>query len=118
MPRVPVPVEITQDPPGHLGITWDDGHRGRYAYRTLRERCPCALCVDEWTGEGRLDPSKVPDDIHPREVGRVGAYALKFTWSDGHLTGIYTFKFLREICECDACVRARAQAAPRPGTPP
>ena len=67
MARRPVPQDITQDPPGHLGILWDDGHRGRHAYRTLRERCPCAHCVDEWTGEGRLDPSKVPDDIHPRE---------------------------------------------------
>ena len=117
MARRPVPQDITQDPPGHLGILWDDGHRGRHAYRTLRERCPCAHCVDEWTGEGRLDPSKVPDDIHPREVGRVGAYALRFTWSDGHETGIYTFTLLREICECDACARLRAHAS-KPGKAP
>lgn len=107
MPRTPVPAEITQEP-GILVIVWDDGHRGRHGFRTLRERCPCAFCVDEDTGEGRLDPRTVPQDIHPREVGRVGAYALRFTWSDGHLTGIYPFTFLRKICECEACVRARA----------
>jgi DUF971 family protein len=110
-------MEFTQDSPGYLAIIWDDGHRGRHAYRTLRERCPCALCVDEWTGEGRLDPSKVPANIHPRESGRVGAYALRFTWSDGHQTGIYTFKYLREICECDACAPEQANVS-RPGTPP
>lgn len=116
MPRSPVPTEITQEQ-GALVIVWDDGHRGRHVFRTLRERCPCAFCVDEWTGEGRLDPRTVPDDIHPREVGRVGAYALRFTWSDGHLTGIYPFIFLRKICECDACVHARAQTdAGRPAT--
>jgi DUF971 family protein len=108
--RTPVPLEIAQEPPGVLVMAWDDGHRSRHAFRTLRERCPCALCVDEWTGEQRLDPSKVPDGIHPKETGRVGAYALKFTWSDGHQTGIYTFKFLREICECDTCTRSRAGA--------
>lgn len=103
-------MEITQEPSGVLVMVWDDGHRSRHAFRMLRERCPCALCVDEWTGEQRLDPSRVPDGIHPKEIGRVGAYALKFTWSDGHLTGIYTFKFLREICECDACTQSRAVA--------
>ena len=113
MSRTPTPVEIVPEPAGVLTIVWDDGHRGRHTYRTLRERCPCALCVDEWTGEGRLDPAKVPGDIHPKEVGRVGAYALKFTWSDGHLTGIYTFKFLREICECAACTQARAENLPK-----
>ena len=111
MARTPTPVEITQELPGHLVMVWDDGHRSRHAFRTLRERCPCALCVDEWTGEGRLDPSTVSDEIHPKEVGRVGAYALRFTWSDGHLTGIYTYKFLREICECEICGRTRAGGA-------
>lgn len=92
-------------------MRWDDAHLSRHAFRMLRERCPCAVCVDEWTGEGRLDPSTVPENIHPTQIGRVGAYALRFTWSDGHQTGIYTFRLLRQICECDECARARA--APR-----
>src|SRR2546430_8491716 len=53
-------------------------YRSRYTFRTLRERCPCAFCIDEWTGDQRLDPSKVPQGIHPKEIGRVGAYALRF----------------------------------------
>jgi len=101
---MPTPAEITEDAAsGTLRITWRDGHQSRYGYRMLRQRCPCALCVDEWTGEHRLDPARVAAGIHPKEVARVGAYALRFMWSDGHGTGIYTFTFLRSICECDTC---------------
>ena len=115
MARMPVPVEIVQEPSGVLSMVWDDGHRSRHAYRTLRLLCPCALCLDEWTGQRRLDATKIPQDISPKEIGRVGAYALRFAWSDGHLTGIYTFKFLRQICECADCARAQAgEAAARP----
>jgi DUF971 family protein len=111
MARVPIPVEITQEASGSLSMTWEDGHHSRHSYRTLRQLCPCALCIDEWTGARQLDATKISQDIHPTEIGRVGAYALRFTWSDGHLTGIYTFKFLREICECEACASKRSEGA-------
>ena len=106
---MPVPTEITEDREAkQLRIAWSDGHASRYAFRRLRQACPCAMCVHEWTGEHLLDPKRVPVDIRPREIARVGAYALRFTWSDGHMTGIYTFPLLRNICECEACSTARA----------
>ena len=40
------------------------------------------------------------------EVSRgeiVGRYALRFKWSDGHETGIYSFTALRQMCQCDIC---------------
>lgn len=105
---MPTPTEIAEDRgAGELRITWSDGHLSRYTYRRLRQACPCAMCVHEWTGDRLLDPSRVPPDVRPREVGRVGAYALRFTWSDGHMTGIYTFPLLRTLCECEACAAAR-----------
>jgi DUF971 family protein len=33
----------------------------------------------------------------------VGRYAIRFHWSDGHSTGIYTFEHLRELCPCPIC---------------
>ncbi|MBI3604015.1 MAG: DUF971 domain-containing protein, partial [Nitrospirae bacterium] len=30
--------------------------------------------------------------------------ALKFTFSDGHDTGLYSYAFLRRVCQCDVCV--------------
>jgi DUF971 family protein len=29
----------------------------------------------------------------------VGRYALNFRWSDGHETGIYSFQYLRDLCD-------------------
>lgn len=108
---MPVPTEIGEDHAAReLRITWSDGHVSRYGYKRLRQACPCAMCVHEWTGERLLDPKRVPESVHPKEVARVGAYALRFTWSDGHMTGIYTFPLLRNICECEDCTRARAEA--------
>ena len=43
-----------------LEITWEEGHVGRYPYRTLRGVCPCAGCVDELTSVLRLDPNPDP----------------------------------------------------------
>jgi DUF971 family protein len=38
------------------------------------------------------------------DIELVGGYALSLKWFDGHSSGIYSFKFLRSICQCDACV--------------
>jgi len=115
MPRrsMPTPAAVQQDAATReLVVTWTDGHASRYAYRTLRQHCPCAMCVHEWTGARLLDPARVSADIYPKEIAQVGAYALRFTWSDGHATGIYTFTMLRGLCACDECTRGRASSAP------
>ena len=88
---------------GVLGIDWSDGHRGVYPVRYLRQRCPCAACVDEWTGEQRLKPDSVPLLIMVKDIEAVGRYALRFTWSDGHDTGIYSYTALRSMCQCESC---------------
>jgi ATP-binding protein involved in chromosome partitioning len=81
----------------HVEIRWSDAHDSRYAFRDLRLACPCALCVDEWTGQPRIDPKAVPMDVRPLEMRSVGRYALQFTWSDGHNSGIYTYDKLRAL---------------------
>jgi DUF971 family protein len=53
--------------------------------------------VDEWTGQGRLDPDSVPADVHPLKVEKVGRYAIQIRWSDGHESGIYPFRRLRDL---------------------
>ncbi|MGQ0811196.1 MAG: gamma-butyrobetaine hydroxylase-like domain-containing protein [Nitrospiraceae bacterium] len=88
---------------GVLGIEWSDGHQGIYPVRSLRQQCPCAACTDEWTGQLRLQPDDVPMLIMLEDIESVGRYALQFTWSDGHSTGIYSYAFLRRICQCDIC---------------
>ena len=89
----------------YLQITWEEGHVGIYPYRHLRGECACANCVDEMTGIRRLDPTSVPENIVVTDMKLVGNYALKFVWSDGHSTGIYTWKRLRGLCPCPLCKR-------------
>jgi DUF971 family protein len=91
------PKGIRQQGARELAIAWADGHESVYGVRDLRLACGCASCIDEWTGQGRLDPSKVPEDVHPLRVAPVGRYGIQIAWSDGHETGIYPFRRLREL---------------------
>jgi len=91
------PTAIRQAGPRTLAIVWADGRESRYDVRELRLACGCAVCIDEWTGEGRLDPASVPADVHPIRIEPVGRYAIQVEWSDGHSSGIYPFRRLREL---------------------
>ena len=84
-----------------LRIRWGDGAVSEYWPRDLRLECPCAGCVDEMTGVRTLQPAHIRPDVYPTAIHYVGRYALQFVWSDGHLTGIYTWELLREIAEAD-----------------
>ena len=95
-PRRPTPVELALDGPV-LAVAWTDGHKTRIPLRFLRERCPCAGCVDEWTGKRTVDPATIPKDIRPLEMTPVGRYAIQIGWSDGHTTGIYSWDLLRKL---------------------
>lgn len=66
-------------------------------FQTLRQNCRCAACVDEFTGRQLLDQSSVPSTIQPEDVSLVGNYAIKFRWSDGHDSGLFTFSHLSDI---------------------
>ena len=99
------PAEVAPTEDGaQLRIRWRDGHVSEYTPRYLRLSCPCAGCVEEMTGRPLLNPDFVPADVHPRSIEYVGRYALRFDWSDGHDTGIYPFRYLRELCRCLACL--------------
>ena len=93
------PREILQESDANLRITWADGRVCNYAAATLRRVCPCAQCVNEWTGQRTLKPEAVADGVEISDMTIVGRYALNFRWSDGHETGIYSFQYLRELCE-------------------
>jgi len=99
------PKSIRKEDEFHLHIVWDDGHESSYNTAALRRACPCAGCVDEWTGEALLDPLAVLDSVKPVRVEPVGHYAIRIVWDDGHDSGIYTFENLRALCPCAECSR-------------
>jgi DUF971 family protein len=82
-----------------LRITWDDGKVTSVSARALRQQCPCAECVDEWTRQRTFDPAKVPEDMKILRMSPVGNYALSFTFADAHQTGIFNWGFLREASD-------------------
>lgn len=104
-PPEPTAVKLEKDGKA-LAIAWDDGKDTAVAARTLRQVCPCAECVDEWTHQRTLDVEKVPQDLSIAESRAVGNYALGFRFSDGHQTGIFHWTFLRETSEKHPLVKA------------
>ena len=96
-----------------LEIDWKDGHHSTYAFKFLRDACPCALCEDERTKAGRKagDAEKpilgtlpmFKPAVRAVKAEAVGKYALKFSWNDNHDLGIYSWAYLREICPCAEC---------------
>ena len=79
-----------------LELEWPD-LAAKVPFRVLRLACPCAACVSETTGRRLLDPATVPETIAPQEVALAGNYALRVTWQGGHDTGLFTWRYLREI---------------------
>jgi ATP-binding protein involved in chromosome partitioning len=80
-----------------LRVSWNDGSEATYPYDFLRNHCPCAVCVDEWTGERKSLVLLLPSNFRPMRMDPVGNYAVQISWSDGHNTGIYSFRYLREL---------------------
>lgn len=93
-----------------IAILWSDGHNSTYSAFKLRSECPCAMCKGEPGVFGRYyetQKPKVNRDIEPVEIQSVGRYGLKIVWSDKHDLGIYSFDYLRQLCECNECQNSR-----------
>lgn len=106
MIETPVPERIHRDD-REIVITWSADHVSHYPARELRLQCHCAICREEMTGRPLLDPSAVPDGVRPLGVELVGGYGIRIAWSDGHGTGIYTYRYLKELCRCERCRAGR-----------
>lgn len=91
------PVQIVEESDREISIKWSDNTEARYTAATLRRSCPCAGCINEWTGEKMLDDAKIADDLTIKHTSIVGRYALNFHFSDGHDTGIFSFKYLHDL---------------------
>ena len=91
------PVQIIEESDSEVTIKWSDDAETRYDAVQLRRSCPCAGCINEWTGEKMLKDSNVPDDLSFKNISIVGRYALNFHFSDGHETGIFSFAYLRGL---------------------
>ena len=95
------PTQIIEESESAISIVWADDFKTTYTAPELRRSCPCAGCINEWTGEKMLDEDSISNDLSFSHTSVVGRYALNFHFSDGHETGIFSFKYLRELSEKD-----------------
>jgi DUF971 family protein len=91
------PTQIVEESDSSVSISWSDGSESAYTAPQLRRSCPCAQCVNEWTGEKILDAGRIADDLTFSSIAIVGRYALNFNFSDGHDTGIFSFAYLKKL---------------------
>jgi DUF971 family protein len=85
-----------------LRIVWSDGQVREYAFRELRDKCPCATCREKRKAPPPLLPVLSPAETQPLRITGMkptGSYAYTIDFSDGHNTGIYTLESLREMGE-------------------
>lgn len=83
-------------------ITWSDGHVSRWDLATIRGACGCATC-HELRKAGKPVFLSDADLLDVLSAELAGSYGIKFHWSDGHGTGIYSWEDLRAGCACDEC---------------
>ena len=91
-----MPLEIVGLGRADVRIVWDEGDEQVWTARELRLRCLCAMCRSEVTGERLLVDDTVPAELTVSAMNLVGNYGLNIHFSDGHTTGIYRFRELRE----------------------
>ena len=109
----PLKVRVMKSEGTGVAIEWKDGHHSAWNFAWLRWACPCATCNEERTHTGRAIGVPKPKaggafalyEAPPRpvDVTPVGKYALKFKWNDGHESGIYSWEYLRRVCQCTSC---------------
>ncbi len=95
------PLSLRREGDGLL-IEWDDGIGTFITWRDLREKCPCATCLDRQNKP--VNPLHVLSEKElaagnptPTRMIPRGYYAYQIVWNDGHDTGIYSLDYLRQI---------------------
>ncbi|HXB62429.1 MAG TPA: DUF971 domain-containing protein [Acidobacteriaceae bacterium] len=109
----PAKVRVKQTEGTGVEIDWKDGHHSTWSFAWLRDACPCATCHESREAEGRKpgEPKPAPAQLlpmfkppaRPQTVTPVGKYAVRFKWEDGHESGIYSWEYLRRVCQCAEC---------------
>jgi DUF971 family protein len=101
-PMDPRPLHLDLVRDEALSITWDDGHSSRLPVALLRRMSPSAdqrqLREEMASNPLTVLPSRTFDaPIRAESIELVGNYALRIRFSDGHDTGIYSWRYLRSL---------------------
>jgi DUF971 family protein len=94
--NTPTPTEIKLHQTSRImEIVFDNGRRYELPYEYLRVYSPSAEVRGHGPGQEVLQTGK--KNVGIKTVDPVGQYAIKFLFSDGHDTGIYSWDYLYEL---------------------
>ena len=84
-----------------LAVKWSDETESFIALKALRDCCPCAFCSGEKDVLGNVykGPKRelVETAYEAANFERIGHYAIRIFWGDGHADGLYTYDMLRKL---------------------
>ncbi len=82
-----------------LCIVWEGGDETFIPLDRLRQSCPCASCIGEPDILGRVNrPMNTGGGSAVLKSYRwVGGYGFQPIWADGHESGIFPYKLLKEL---------------------
>lgn len=78
-----------------LEVSFDDGQRFELPFEFLRVHSPSAEVQGHSPDQRVLVLGK--QDVGIRGVEPIGQYAVRLIFDDGHDTGLYTWKYLRQL---------------------
>jgi DUF971 family protein len=85
-----------------VAIVWDDGRESYFTFEKLRAASPSASNLGERDILGNRhggDDARNIAGVTVTGWERVGNYAIRFEFSDGHRTGLYSYDYLRGLAQ-------------------
>ena len=80
-----------------IEVRYPDGRVDQLSFEYLRTHSPSAEVQGHGPGQDVLQIAK--ENVQVIGIEPVGQYAVRLTFDDGHDTGLYTWKYLRELAE-------------------
>jgi DUF971 family protein len=91
-----VPIEIKLRTKSRiLDVVFDNGERYQLPFEYLRVHSPSAEVKGHGPGQETLVVAK--EDVGIRGIEPIGQYAVRLIFDDGHDSGLYSWKYLREL---------------------
>lgn len=96
MQHTPTGIELHQKS-RELELIYSDGERVRLSCELLRVFSPSAEVQGHGPSQKVLQTGKI--NVNIVDIKPVGNYAVQLIFSDGHESGIYSWKYLRELAD-------------------
>ena len=94
MTLVPTEIRLRQQS-RLLTLRYEDDETFDLGFEYLRVNSPSAEVRGHGPGQEKLQTGK--ESVRLIEIEPVGHYALRLVFDDGHNSGLYTWKYLREL---------------------